>query len=431
MNIIVKKLDDINIIMSGSIEDSVLREYIKTLRKSTETSLQNDKTIDEEMLKNKIKALDKDRFQREAESQILHDFIHQGMKEAKVKANETLGEPHFKTYEKRGDALYLEIEISTAPYIDTNVSYMDIVPSYTKVDIDTKTVTVKLEEMAVQQAPYVKIEQARAVQNEDQVIISFEGFLNGRLLEGASEENYALIIGSGSMMLGFEEQIIGMKPMQEKTIKISFPKDYKTKGLAGQNTEFKVTLHEILEKKIMGLNDALAQRIFSDDNATLAMLKERMLEKITAQEFSNIYNEKLKPALIKGLLTKFDFTLPNNVIEQEIDAKVNERAQRMSKKEHALYKEDEENFAALRVSIRKEAKDSIKAALIVDALAKKEGIGVDDKEVLSALQYQALMRGQNAEELVEYYKKNNLMTSAKVGLIEDKLFRKMLGVEEK
>ncbi len=415
MKITVEKIDDINIIISGTVDNSVVEEKIAELKE------QATKDTSEEMHNGT--------FQRDAEGQILHDFIEAGMNEANVTLDEILGQPNFKEYEKKENGIYLEVEISTSPEIEINVEYMDIVPSYTKPTIDPKDVDAKLAEMAVQQASFTKIEKARAVKNGDLVVIDFEGFLNGRALEGANEKEYHLKVGSKSFIPGFEEQMIGMRINEEKTIKITFPQDYQSKALAGQETEFNVKLHDIQEQKPMELNDALAQRIFNDENATLDTLKERMTEKITSQEFSNLYNEELKPQIIKGLLTKFDFTLPNNAVEQEIDAKINERAQRMSQEEHALYKENKEKLNALRDTLRGEARDSIKAALIVDALAKKEGIEVDEQEVLTALSYQAMMTGQDAQELLEYYKENNLITAAKVGLIEDKLFRHMLDIK--
>lgn len=413
MNITVTKVDDINIIFGSIVDNSLLEKKISKLKAQEST---------------KVKSISEDRFQREAEGQILHDFIESGMKEANLTLDEILGQPNFKTYEKHDDGLHLEVEIATKPQIDTDVEYRDIIPEYTKPTIDPKAVDDKLEEMARQHAPFAKIEKVRAVQNGDLVVIDFEGTLHGRALEGANEEKYHLKIGSKSFIAGFEEQVIGMQTGEEKTIKITFPQDYQSKALAGQETVFNVKLHEIHEQQTIELNDALAQKIFKDEKATLASLKEKMTEKITSQAFSNIYNEVLKPQIIKGLLTKFDFTLPNNAVEQEIDVKINEKAQRMSQEEHALYKENKDKLNELRDSLREEARNSIKTALIVDALAKKEGIEVDDDEVLSALSLQAMMTGQNAQELVEYYKENNLMTAAKVGLIEDKLFGKMLGI---
>jgi len=413
MKITVEKTDDINIIMCGTVDNSIVEEKIAALKEASKKA----KTID---------TINADTFQRDAEGQILHDFIEAGMKEASLSPDEILGQPNFKEYEKKDNGIYLEVEISTNPVIDANVEYMDIIPRYTKPKISQKDIDAKLAEMALQQAKFTKLKTPRAVQNGDLVVIDLEGFLNGRALEGANEKEYHLKIGSNAFIPGFEDQMIGMKMDEEKTLKIIFPQDYQSKALAGQETEFNVKLHDIQEQKPMELNDALAQQIFKDETATLETLKERMTEKITSQAFSNLYNESLKPQIIKGLLTKFDFTLPNNAVEQEIDSRINEIAQRMSREEHALYKEDKKKFNELRDTVRGEASDSIKAALIVDALAKKENIVVEEKEVLSALSYQAMMSGQDAQELLEYYKENNLMTSAKVGLIEDKLFRHML-----
>jgi len=428
MQVTVRKLDDINIILQGNVENAVIDEKITALREEAENTLKEDTSLDAEALQDKLNQIEDASFQQEAEGFILQAFIDEGMRQANVTLHDLLGQPNFKTYEKQEDGIDLEIEISTQPTIDTSVAYMDIVPSYTPVSIDPKDIDAKLEEMAIKKAPYTTISTPRAIQNGDLVNLDFEGFVEGKALNGASETEYKLKIGSNTFIPGFEEAVIGMNTGEEKSIKVTFPEDFQTKELAGKEATFKVKIHEIREQIPMELNDTLARKIFDNEKATLALLKLKMKEKMEAQAFSNIYNEELKPQIIKGLLSKFDFTLPNNVVEQEIDAKINEKAQRMSKEEHERYKKDKAQFNALRDTVRKEAEDSIKAALIVDALAKKEGIEVNDEEVLSALSMQAIMTGQDAEELVEYYKANNLMTSAKVGLIEDKLFKHMLGV---
>jgi len=99
----------------------------------------------------------------------------------------------------------------------------------------------------------------------------------------------------------------------------------------------------------------------------------------------------------------------------------------MDTAEQTRYKEDKALFHALRESVKEAAQNSIKLALIVEALAIKENVVVNEQEVLSALYYQAMMSGQDAQELVAHYEKNNLMQSAKMRLTEDKLFGQMLG----
>lgn len=393
MKVIAKKIDDINIILSGCID------------------IDNDVSL-----------------QQDAEALLLQAFIDAGLKKANVTPQETLGQPDFKKYEKKDDSLCLEVAIATKPYIDTSVEYMDIVPTFTAPKADPKSIEINLVKLSQQHAPFTKTTQERAVKDGDLVVLDFEGFLNGRALKGASEEGYKLKIGSRSFMPGFEEQIISMTTHEKKTVKVTFPKDYKAKELAGKETEFHVELQEIHEQIALDIDDELAKKVLKSETATLESLKVKLMEQLEAQAFSNLYNATLKPQLIKGLLTKFDFTLPNNAVEQEVDAKVNAKAQQMSKEEREQYQEDKQKFQVLRESLREEAKASIKAALIVDALAKKEGIVVDEAEAISTLKQQAKATNQDPEEMLEYYQTNNLMTSVIVGLVEDKLFTGMLGV---
>lgn len=420
MNVTVKKIDDINLIISGIIDNKMTEEKFAKLKAQ---ALKEEKESSEEISDESI--------QQKAESEVLTEFIESGLKEANIDVEEILGQPGFNKYEKRDNGLYLEISISTNPQIDTSVDYTDIIPTFTEPEADPKEVEARLQEMAVQQAPFTAIETPRAVENGDVTVIDFEGFVDGVAFEGGSAEKFNLKIGSNAFIPGFEDQVIGMEYGEEKTITVTFPEEYQSKDLAGKEAQFKVKLHEIQEQKAITPDDAFAQRILNDEKATLDTLKRKLADQINAQALSQFYNDQLKPLLIKGLLTKFDFTLPHNIVEQEIDAKVTESIQQMSEEERKALSENKEKFHALRESLRPEARDTIKIALIVDALAKKEGLEADDQEILSALYYQAMVSGQDAQELVNYYKENNLMTSAKMGLTQDKLFGKMLGLDKR
>ncbi|HSR74650.1 MAG TPA: trigger factor [Sulfurovum sp.] len=420
MKVTVEKIDDINLIISGIIDNKMTEEKFAKFK---EQALKEAKDTSEEISDESIR--------QKAESEVLTEFIESGLKEANIEVEEILGQPGFNKYEKRENGLYLEISISTSPQIDTSVDYTDIIPTFTQPDATPEEVDARLQQMAVQQAPFTAIETPRAVQNGDVTLIDFEGFVDGVAFEGGSAEKFALKIGSNSFIPGFEEQIIGMEYGEEKTITVTFPKEYQSKDLAGKESQFKVKLHEIQEQKAIEPDDAFAKKILNSENATLDTLKRKLADQINAQALSQFYNDQLKPLLIKGLLTKFDFTLPNNVVEQEIDAKVTESIHQMSEEERKNLSENKEKFHALRESLRAEARDTIKIALVVEALAKKEGLEADDQEILSALYYQAMMSGQDAQELVNYYKENNLMTSAKMGLTQDKLFGKMLGLDKR
>ncbi len=181
MHISVEKIDNVNMIISGIVDHSVVEERMAALK--------------EKAAKDTSEEMDDDAFQRDAEGQILQEVIESGMKEAKITQDEILGQPSFRKYDKQANGLSLEIEISIRPEIDTNVAYMDIVPSFIKPTVDHKSVEDKLAKVAVQQAPFTKIVKPRAVKMGDLVVIDFEGFLNGRALQGANEQGYKLKIG--------------------------------------------------------------------------------------------------------------------------------------------------------------------------------------------------------------------------------------------
>jgi trigger factor len=221
-----------------------------------------------------------------------------------------------------------------------------------------------------------------------------------------------------------------MKYDEEKDIVVTFPEEYGSKELAGKEATFKVKLHEIQEQVEAELNDELAQKLLNDEKATVETLKEKLSEQVVNEKISKIYNEELKPKLIEALVEQFDFALPNNIVEQEIDAKINAKAREMKEEELKKYQENPEKVDELREEVREEAENSVKATFIVDALAKDQEVTVNDQEVSQAIYYEALMSGQNPQEVIKYYQENNLLPAVKMGMIEDKLFGKLLGLDK-
>ncbi|MDF1875811.1 trigger factor [Sulfurimonas sp. SAG-AH-194-I05] len=414
MKVTVKKIDDINFIMSGVVANNVISDKVTALK------AQAAKEVQDEEAKEK-------NFDEEASGQVFKDFIDAGIKEASIDVESILGQPGLIKYEQQDEGIFFEVALSISPEINVDIDYSDIIPKYTKPKADSEAIEEKLAEFALKQAPFKTIETPRAVVNDDVTVIDFTGYIDGKVFEGGTAEKFNLKIGSDSFIPGFEEQIIGMEYNEVKDIVVRFPKEYQAADLAGKEAKFVVKLHEIQEQKAETPDDTFAKGILSDPTATLATLKEKFADQITSEELSQLYMRDLKPKIIEGLLGKFDFTLPNNIVEQEIDAKVREKTKAFTEEEHKPYVENKEKFAELRESVRDEARDSIKKTMIVEALAKKEGVVVHDQEVQAALSYQAMVTGQDAQELVKYYEENNLMTSAKMGLTEDKLFGQMLG----
>jgi len=428
VKVTVNKVDDANIIVSGTIENSVVDAHINTMAVQAGKEMKVDGFRKGKVPPHVVKKLHGDKLAQDAEGEALKDLIDAGVKEAGINAADILGQPSFKKYDKKEKGIEVEVEVSTRPVFEVD-GYMDVLPKFKKPKADAKEVEEKLNEIASGQAPFEKIKRKRMVKDGDMTLIDFEGFVDGVAFDGGKAEKFNLKIGSGSFIPGFEEQIIGMKYEEQKDVVVTFPADYQSADLAGKEATFKVTLHEIQEQAAVEITDELAQKLLSDEKATVAMLTEKVETQITTAAVSKLYNEDLKPKLIEALVEKFDIALPNNIISQEIDAKINAKAQEMTEEELNSFKDNPEKVDALRDEVKPDAIASVKATFIVDALAKKENITVDDQEVSQAIYYEAMMSGQDPQEVIKYYQDNNLLPAVKMGMIEDKLFGKMLGLE--
>ena len=430
MKVTVNKVDEANVLVSGTIEKGVVEANIERLAVQAGKEMKVDGFRKGKVPPHVVKKLHGDKLIQDAEADALRNLIDAGIKEAGINAADVLGQPTFKKYDKADKGIEVEVEISTRPDFKAE-GYMDAVPAFDKPEATEKEVEEKLTEIAAQQAPFEKIKRKRMVRDGDMTLIDFEGFVDGVAFDGGKAEKFNLKIGSNQFIPGFEEQIIGMKYEEEKTVTVTFPAEYQSADLAGKEAEFKVTLHEIQEQVTPELDDELAKKLLQgEENATLDMLKEKLNDQIVSEKIAKLFNEELKPKLIEALVAKFDFALPNNIVDQEVDAKINEKARTMSEEELNDFKENPEKVDALRDEVRDDAAASVKATFIVDALAKAEEVKVEDQEVSQAIYYEAMMSGQDPQEVIKYYQENNLLPAVKMGMIEDKLFGKMLGLDK-
>ena len=337
-----------------------------------------------------------------------------------------LGEPVFIKYDKKDEALDMEIEIGIRPEIDTS-GYEEVIPEYAVPEVTDEEVQKRIEELAEAMAQFKEVAEDRPAKEGDLVLIDFTGTLeDGTKIEGGSAQNFELRLGSGQFIPGFEEQVVGMKKGETKTIEVTFPQDYPNKELAGKKAKFEVTLHAIKEKEPVAIDDELAKKMLQKEEATLEELKKEIKMQLQNEKLSKLYNEELKPKLMEALVEKFEFDLPKNIVEQEIDVQLNNKVAQMSEEEIQELKNNPQKLQALREELRPEAQQSVKATFIVDALAKEEGVSVEDQEVVQTIYYEALQMGRNPQEILEAYQKQGLLPAIKMAMIEDRLLSKLL-----
>ncbi len=429
MEIKTKKLDDANILISGTIAQDDIDAKIDKIAKETGKQIKVDGFRKGKVPAHVVKKLYGDKLSEDAEGEALREMLSEAYKKANIETSDILGDPIFKKYNKGDQGIDVEIQVCLRPKVDTK-DYKKVVPEFKVPEVSDKEIDERIDALLAQIAPLETLKTKRALKNGDTAVFDFEGFIDGKAFEGGKAENYELEIGSGQFIPGFEEGMVGMKKGEEKTIKVKFPDDYQAENLKGKDAEFVVKLHDIKVKGKAELNDEAAKKITNDQDASVETLKASTKEQIKSEKISKKYNEEIKPKLVEALVKHFDFALPENIVEQEIDNLVNQKAQSMTREEIEKIQGDEKKLEALRDEVREDAVNSVKATFIVDALAKEEKLSVKDDEVNQVLYYEALMSGQNPDEVIKYYSKNNLLPAVKMSLLEDKLYSRLLGIDK-
>ncbi len=430
MNITATKKDTANVLVTAKIDNADIEKNIKKIAKQLAKTQQVDGFRKGKVPVAIIKKMYGERLQQEAESEAINKIIEEAKKELDIKNEDIIGDPVFKKFEKVDDGIELEIVISLKPTIEVE-DYKKLAPEYEEPVVDPAEVEERLNTLLENNAPYKKVEEDRALENGDQATFDFVGKIDDVEFDGGKAEGFELVIGSGRFIPGFEEQMVGMKKGENKDITVKFPEDYQSKDLAGKEAVFNITLHEIKARGDVKLDKDMVKRLIpNDENATAETIKSKVEEQIKSEKISKLYNEELKPKLMEALVAEYNFDLPENIVEQEIDAQVNQKAQNMTEEELAEYKDNNEKIDELRDSVREDAINSVKATFLIDAIAKKEAISVNDQEVTQTIYYEAMMSGQDPQQIIEYYQKNNLFPAVKMGMIEDKLFSKILGLDK-
>jgi trigger factor len=430
MNITATKTDTANVLVVAKIESTDIEKNITKAAKQLAKTASVDGFRKGKVPVATVKKMYAEQLAQDAENQAINEVVETAKKDLNINQADIIGEPAFKKYEKVEDGIELELTISLRPTIEIE-GYEKLAPTYEEPTVEDSELEERVQTLLDNNSPFKKIQEERPLANDDQATFDFVGKVDGEEFEGGKADNFELVIGSGQFIPGFEEQMVGMNKGETKDLTVTFPTDYQSADLAGKESVFTVTLNEIKAKGKAELDEDMVKRLIpGDETATAETVKEKVAEQIKSEKVSKLYNETLKPQLIEALVAEYNFDLPENIVEQEIDAQVNNKAKDMSEEELATYKDNNEKIDELRASVREDAERSVKATFLVDALARKEGIEVNDQEVSQTIYYEAMMSGQDPQQVIEYYQNNNLLPAVKMGMIEDKLFAKIIGIEQ-
>jgi trigger factor len=274
----------------------------------------------------------------------------------------------------------------------------------------------ELQELQNRHVSLASITEDRPVQEGDYVLISFEGFRDGQPVQGTKTENYALVVGSKSVVENVERGLVGMRKGEAREIPVQFPETYQNRSLAGQEVIFHVTVNEIKERVLPTLNDEFAKEVAGVD--TLAELKEKLRqnqEEIAEREARRALHE----VIVARLVEANPFDLPPGMVETETEALIADlQRQVRAQQDDATPLEIGEE---VRQQLREQAIIRIKRELFIDELSKREAITVDDSDVEAYLTRLAERTEQRVEYIRRQMEQSGTLESIRHNLLADKV----------
>ncbi len=300
---------------------------------------------------------------------------------------------------EKGKPFIFTAEVAVKPEV-TLGEYKGLEVDKVSTRVTQKEIEEKLKEEAEKNARTVTVED-RAVQDGDEVIMDFEGFVDGEAFEGGKGENYPLTIGSGSFIPGFEEQLIGAEAEKEIEVKVTFPEDYHAEELKGKDAVFKCTVHEIKMKELPEIDDEFAAEVSEFD--TLDEYKADLKAKIKEQKEADGKRKQEDQAVAKAV-ENASYEIPEAMIKTNISQMTDDFARRMQSQ--GLTMEQYFQFTGMtpekfEEEMRPQAVKRIETRIVLEAVAKAENIEISDEKLAEEIQKLAESYKMEADKLKE------------------------------
>ena len=418
------KVNSANGIINATISNATIDKKKDEISKKMAKEIKLDGFRKGKVPASVVKARYKEQITQDAQNEIIQNAYNTGIEG--FGDLEVIGNVKFSKFDTDENGVSVEFKVGLKPKIELG-DYDKLVDDFTIEEVTDEEIEDVLKTVAKNMTEPTKIKRKRALRSGDIAIFDFEGYVDDKLVESATSKDYSLEIGSGRFISGFEDGMIGMKYDETRELNLKFPDDYHAQDLKGKDVLFKVTLKEIKEQVLPEFNDDFAKKIIPEDKEiTIEKLKNDIRENLKNGKKAKLYNNELKPKLLEALIKNIDFELPENIIEDELNMLINNKLASMKQEEAQEYANNIEKLEELKKEFENEAKDRVKTTLIIDELAHKEGINVEDSEVTRTLYYEAIQTRQDPSKILEYYEKNNLLPVVKMSIIEDKVLTKIL-----
>ena len=272
------------------------------------------------------------------------------------------------------------------------------------VEINPSDIDEMLENLRKQRTEYKTVE--RASKDGDQVVIDFLGRLDGEEFEGGKAEKAPLVLGSNSMIPGFESQLEEVSAGDEKTIKVTFPDEYQAEHLAGKEVEFDITVHEVKESHLPELDEELVKS-FGIEDGTVESLRAD-IQKNMERELKQRVDGQIKTQIMDGLVDLNPVDVPAALVSEEIKRQREQLMQQMPADSDSSFLSDE--------IFSEQAERRVRLGLVIGEIVQKKDIKADAAAVRAQVETMASSY-QDPQQVIDYYYGNPELLKNVEGLV--------------
>lgn len=263
----------------------------------------------------------------------------------------------------------------------------------TETDVDEM-----IETLRKQNAQWTDVERTAA--DGDQVTIDFQGFLGDEPFEGGSAEGHQLVLGTGSFIPGFEDQLIGAAPGEEREVRVTFPADYQAEHLAGQEALFKTKMHKVQSQELPEVDGEFMKRFGVEDGNMDSFRGE--VRNNMQRELKSAIDNRVRQQLVEALKARNEVSVPRSLIAQEVEGLKRQAAQQFG------LGEDFDVSQLPDELFTEQARGRVEIGLLLAEVVSHFKLDADDDEIRAFIEEQAGQYEQ-PEQVVEHYMGNEQM----------------------
>ncbi len=307
----------------------------------------------------------------------------------------------------KGQAFKFKAKVEVKPEVKLG-EYKGLVVPAEDATVTDEEIDAELNRLQQRHAELVVVDEGPA-QLGDHTVIDFEGFLDGVPFEGGKGENYTLELGSGSFILGFEDQVVGLNIAEDKDINVTFPENYHAENLAGKPVVFKVKLNEIKRKNLPALDDEFAKDVSEFD--TLDEFKADLKNKMQERKTKDLEGAR-EAAIVDKAAEGAELDVPEVLVSGEVDHMLKDFENRLRMQGMTLemyYQFSGQDEAALREQMKADAQKRVRNNLVLEEVAKAEGFEVSEADIDEELENLSKLYNRPAEELRNIFASNGYL----------------------